>query len=151
MSFEERNAAVGVLVSLIAWGLMISVLSARHAAGVYDGADGPMLWARTVLWLILTCVGIAIALTIVANVLYALVTGERNPGFGKDERDNQIGLRGLQVTLIITSFGIIAAFGALAWGVNVLTALNMILAACALGDMAGSLTKMILYRGGLPL
>jgi hypothetical protein len=148
-SFEERNAAVGILISLISWGLMVSVLSSRHAAGVFDGADGPMLWARTVCWLIVVCIAIGIALTVLATVLYVAITGEKSPAFEKDERDNQIGLRGLQVTLVIMSMGIVGAIGALAWGVTVLTALNLILVACALGDMAGTLVKLFLYRRGM--
>ncbi|GHC58742.1 hypothetical protein [Neogemmobacter tilapiae] len=149
MSFEERNAAVGIVISLIAWGLMISVLSQRQAAGVFDGADGPMLWARTVCWLIAACIAIGIALTVLATVLYAAVTGERSPSFEKDERDNQIGLRGLQVTLVVMSMGIVGSIGALAWGVTVVMALNLILASCALGDMAGTLVKLFLYRRGM--
>ena len=148
MSFEERNTVVGILISLISWGLMVSVLFRRHSAGAYDGADGPMLWARSVLWLILISLGIGIALTILFNIGYAVVTGERKPVFLKDERDSQIGLLGLQVTLVVMSVGIVGAIVALAFGVGVLMVLNIVLAACATGDMAGTLTKLALYRRG---
>ncbi len=151
MSFEERNTVVGILISLISWGLMVSVLAARHSAGAFDGADGPMLWARSVLWLILIAIGIGIALTILFNIGYAVVTGERKPLFLKDERDSQIGLLGLQVTLVVISVGIVGAVVALAFGVGVVLALNIVLAACAAGDMAGMLTKMVLYRRGFAL
>ncbi len=149
MSFEERNTVAGILISLISWGLMISVIMGRHRAGVYDGADGLMLWARSVLWLILISIGIGIALTILFNIGYAVITGDKKPIFLKDERDDQIGLRGLQVTLAVLSAGIIGAIIALAFGIRILFVLNMILAACALGDMAGTLTKLALYRQGL--
>ncbi|WP_309663533.1 hypothetical protein [Tabrizicola sp.] len=148
MSFEERNTVSGILISVISWGIMITVLARNAATGLYDGPDGPMLWARSVLWLILICIGIGIAMTILFTICYAIVTGDKRPTMLRDERDDLIGLRGIQVTLIVISIGIVAAIAALAYGLPILVALNMILAACALGDLAGMVTKLVLYRRG---
>ena len=148
MSFEERNTVSGILISLISWGIMITVLARNTTAGLYDGAEGPMLWARSVLWLILICIGIGIAMTILFTIGYAIVTGDKRPTTLSDERDAMIGLRGIQVTLITMSTGIVGAIATLAYGLPLLIALNMILAACALGDMAGTLVKLVLYRRG---
>ena len=148
MSFEERNTVAGILISLISWGIMITVLARNASGGLYDGADGPMLWARSVLWLILICIGIGIAMTILFTICYALISGDKRPTTLSDERDTVIGLRGIQVTLVTLSLGVVAAIAALAYGLPLLIPLNMILAACALGDMAGSVVKLVLYRKG---
>jgi hypothetical protein len=148
MSFEERNTVAGILISLISWGVMITVLARNTASGLYAGPDGPMLWARSVIWLILICIGIGIAMTIVFTIAYAIVTGDKRPTTLKDERDGVIGLRGTQATLIVMSIGIVASIATLAYGLPVLVMLNMVLAACALGDLAGTLTKLALYRRG---
>ena len=148
MSFEERNTISGILISLVSWAIMITTLARNTTAGFYDGPDGPMLWARSVLWLILICIGIGIVLTILFTIAYAIVTGDKRPTTLRDERDGIIGLRGIQATLITMSIGIVAAIATLAYGLPLLVALNMILASCALGDLAGMLVKLVLYRRG---
>ena len=148
MSFVKRNTISGVLISLIGWGVMTTALARNTASGLYDGADGPMLRARSVFWLVLICIGIGIAMTILLTIAHAIVSGDKRPTTLRDERDGFIGLRGMQATLVALSSGIVAAIGALAYGVPRMVALNAILAACALGDLAGTLTKLVLYRRG---
>ena len=148
MSFEERNAVTGILVCFVIWGVMLAVLLQKSAAGVFDGSDGLEHWARTVLWLIVLGIGIAIVITILFNIAYAIITGEKKPDFLRDERDTLIGLRGIQSTLVVITLGIMGAIVALAFGASVLFVLNMILTACALSSFASDATKLILYRRG---
>ena len=148
MSFEERNAVSGILISFVAWGIMLSVLLRKSAAGLFEGSAGLMHWAQAVLWLILIGIALAIAMTILFNIAYAIISGEKKPDFLRDERDTLIGLRGVQVTLVVLSTGIVGAIIALAFGTPILTVLNMVLAACALGSFASEVTKLILYRRG---
>lgn len=148
MSFEERNAVSGILVCFVYWVIMLTVLSRKSAAGLFDGSMGPQLWAQAVVWLILIGIAVAIVMTILFNIAYAVITGEKKPDFLRDERDTLIGLRGMQATLIVMSSGIVGAFSALAWGASVVTALNVILAACALSSFASEVTKLVLYRRG---
>ena len=148
MSFEERNAVSGILVSFVAWGIMLSVLLRKSAAGLFEGSAGLMHWAQAVLWLILIGIAVAIVMTILFNIAYAIISGEKKPDFLRDERDTLIGLRGMQATLVVLSTGIVFAFIALAFGTSILTVLNMILGACALSSFASEVTKLILYRRG---
>ncbi len=149
MSFEERNAVSGILVGFVTWAIMLTVLLQESAAGVFEGSAGLEQWARTVLWLILLGIGLAIAMTILFNIAYAMITGEKKPDFLRDERDTLIGLRGMQATVIVLTTGIVGAFIALAFGVSILVVLNLILAACALSSFASEVTKLALYRWGL--
>lgn len=148
MSFEERNAATGILVCFVTWGAMLSVLLRKSAAGVFDGESGLANWAQSVLWLVLIGIAIAIVMTILFNIVYAIVTGDRKPDFRRDERDTLIGLRGIQATLVVITLGIIGAIVALAFGASILVVLNMILAACAFSSLASDVTRLILYRRG---
>ena len=149
MSFEERNAVSSILVCLVTWSVMLWVLWTYTATGRFSGADGLAHWAQTVLWLIAIGVGIAIVMTVLFNIGYGIFTGERKVDFLSDERDKIIGLRGIQATLIVMTLGVIAAFVALAMNVAILTVLNMILAACAIGSFASEVTKLVLYRRGV--
>lgn len=148
MSFEERNAVTGILVCFVTWGAMLSVLLRKSAAGVFDGESGLANWAQSVLWLVLIGIAIAIVMTILFNIAYAIVTGDRKPDFRRDERDTLIGLRGIQATLVVITLGIIGAIVALAFGASILVVLNMILAACAFSSLASDVTRLILYRRG---
>ena len=149
MSFEERNAVSGILVSFVTWGIMLSVLLQKSAAGMFEGSAGLEHWARAVLWLIVIGIGMMIAMTILLNIAYAVITGEKKPDFLRDERDTLIGLRGMQATSIVSSTGIVVAIIALAFGASILVVLNMILAACALSNFASEVTKLVLYRRGI--
>lgn len=148
MSFEERNAVSGILVSLITWVIMLIVLLRKSAAGQFDGTAGPQNWAQAVLWLILIGIALAIVMTVVFNIAYAVISGEKKPDFLRDERDTLIGLRGVQATLIVLSSGVVLAIIALAFGATVLTTLNIIFAACAISSFASEVTKLIYYRRG---
>lgn len=149
MSFEERNAVSGILICFVTWSVMLSVLLQKSADGLFDGRAGLEHWAQTVLWLILTGIAIAIVLTIIFNIAYAIITGEKKPDFLRDERDTLIGLRGIQATLIVITSGIVGAIVALAFGISIIAVLNLILAACALSSLASDVTKLVLYRRGL--
>lgn len=149
MSFEERNAVSGILAGFVAWAIMISVLMQKSAAGQFEGSAGLTVWAQSVLWLILIGIAIAIVMTILFNITYAVITGEKKPDFRRDERDTLIGLRGIQATLVVITLGIIVAIVALAIGAPILVFLNTILAACALSSLADCVTKLILYRRGV--
>lgn len=148
MSFEERNAYVGILSSVIAWGVMLSYLWPSTVAGAFDGPEGPQVWARLVLWLIALSIGITIAVTVLFNITYALWTGERNFAIARDERDKGIGLRAMQVAQIVMATGIVLAIVLLAMGGGIALFLNAVLAACAIASLASELTKIILYRRG---
>ena len=148
MSLEERNAVSGILGCFVVWTIMLSVLVQKSGDGVFSGPDGLMLWARAVLWLIALGIGVAIVVTILINIAYAMITGEKKPDFLHDERDTLIGLRGMQATMVVLSAGIVLAIIALAAGYTILTVLNLILIACALGSFASEVTKLLLYRRG---
>jgi hypothetical protein len=148
MSFEERNAVVCVLVSLISWGMMITVLGQNTLLGRYDGVDGMMLWARAVLWLIVISISIGIVLTILFNIGYVIITGEAKPSFKTDERDGLITLRAMQVAQGVLAIGIVFAIIFLAWGGAGLMFLNLIMASCGAASLGGDVTKLYLYRRG---
>jgi hypothetical protein len=149
MSFEERNAVSNILVCFVTWAVMLTVLIKKSAAGLFAGANGLEHWAQAVLWLILIGIGIAIVMTILFNIAYAIITGEKKADFLRDERDTLIGLRAMQATLIVINIGIVSAIIALALGASILAVLNMIFAACALSGFVSEVTKLILYRRGI--
>ena len=97
----------------------------------------------------MTGIGIlaSIALTILINIALRLITGQKMPPHLVDERDQLIRLRGAQVTLLLASGIFLGGVALLAFGFSLFTALNVMLAAFAVGTVSGSLTRFALQRG----
>lgn len=148
MSFEERGAWSAILSGIVAflwWGRRIWN---GTATGKYDGADGLSLWAWDVIWLIGGGVVLAIAILILFNVAYAIVTRQPRLQFITDERDKTIGNRGALVSLVCISSGFLVAVGLLAWGWSGLAALNTVLIGMAVAGIASEVWRIAAYRWG---
>lgn len=89
MSFAERTVWAELLASLAILALVVWILAGRHAAGSFDGPEGPMIWARLVLMLIGAAILVAILVSVLFAILYLIVTGE-TPDDRTDERDRLI-------------------------------------------------------------
>lgn len=148
MSHEERNVLTEILANAIIIGLFLWFLVTGHAAGRFDGPDGVQVWAVLVLKLMGVSIVIGIVLVIVIAIVFRLVTGEK-PDLARDERDRAISGIRWTVQGIVMATGIVGAVGALALGYEIITAMNLILAFWALGDTAGNLAKLHVYRRGL--
>ncbi|MFN6924451.1 MAG: hypothetical protein ACK4P8_02275 [Tabrizicola sp.] len=148
MSYGEREALSGLITSLIVIGLFLSQLAGQQAAGVFDGPDGLMLWARSVLILIGWSIGIAIAVTILSAILHGLLTGEKADD-RRDERDRDIDRRALTWAWHLLSFGLLGIIIGLAIGDSAFKAMNMVLALCLFSETFRDAAKVVLYRRGV--
>lgn len=149
MSFGERDAITSLLTTILVVAMFYFRIASQSDAGLFDGPDGLMIWARSVLWLILISIGVAIAVTIGFTILYVILTGERKPSGLRDERDRMIETRGMRVGTVIISIGIVAAIMDLAWGgASALRAFNIILIGCSVSEIGKNLFKIVCYRRG---
>ena len=114
MSQEERSAVVSIFVNIAVDLWVILRLWDLWQTGALGGPDGLQIWARTVLWAIPMAIVGTIVLTILAAILHGAIT--RQPDIGKDERDTAYQLRGMATTMIVASFGVVAAIVVLCFG-----------------------------------
>jgi len=148
MSHEERNVLTEILANAIIIGLFLWFLVAGHAAGRFDGPDGVQVWAVLVLKLIGVSIVIGIVLAVAMAILWRVITGEKSE-LTRDERDRAISGIGWKVSMLGSATGFVGGIIALALGANVILALNLMLAGCALGDTGGNLAKLRAYKRGL--
>lgn len=148
MSFEERNALSGLATSLIAWAVMGSAMWRKYSAGQFDGPDGVMLWARSMLWLIAFGIAFGIILAIAFAIIDAIVHGKEKNHTQTDERDRLIALLGYRITLAAVSIGLVGAILGMAFGWTAVQGLMLIFVSCALGDTVGVAYKVFRYRRG---
>ncbi|RYG92875.1 hypothetical protein EU803_01860 [Loktanella sp. IMCC34160] len=149
MTHTERNTLIAILINLGIIFVFGSRLWALHETGAFDAADGLTVWAKTVLWMIPVSIGATIVGTILFEILYSIATNNPKPELISDERDHQISIYGMRVTMVVASAGFIAALVGLAFGWTAVAALSLILAGFALGDLTGNLARMARYRAWL--
>ncbi|MBL4812388.1 MAG: hypothetical protein JKX69_08575 [Rhodobacteraceae bacterium] len=150
MTHEERSNLIAIFSALAVIIYLALKLSGMNEAGAFAGPDAVKIWARTVLWIIPISIVSMIVLTILATILFAIVTNTPDPVLIVDERDRQIGSWGTKVSILAVSAGFIMSIIALAFfGWTALAALNCIFFSFAIGDLFGNLTKMFLWRRGV--
>ena len=148
MPFQQQMTIVSVLTTLLVFSIYFYLLSGYHADGAFAGPDATIVASRLLLWLIAASIAANIALQIVSSIVIAILRNDPNPNMVADERDRIFELRGMQVTAIVTGIGFVLSIIAVNLGVAAWLALNFIMVGFALGDMAGNLFRLYLYRRG---
>ncbi|WP_353827130.1 hypothetical protein [Agromyces sp. SYSU T0242] len=141
MSYEEKGTWVYLVVSVVGYGVYLSLVLPQLAGGVAVGDIGyvaPMLWT----------IGGAIVASIVGRILVEIVfPSESTKG---DVRDREIDRLGSRVG---SSFVVIGALGALV--LSMLEAdwfwiANVIYLCFLLAAVLESVTRLFAYRRGVP-
>jgi heme/copper-type cytochrome/quinol oxidase subunit 2 len=147
MSMGEREAASGLITTLIVLALFFWRLAGQHDAGLFAGPEALQNWARSVLMLVGWSIGIALVVTIGFHILYEVLTGEKADD-RRDERDRTIESRALTWAWYLLSFGLLGVIIDLALGASGFRAMNMVLALCVGSEMFKDALKLWLYRRG---
>ena len=148
MNSEERNVWVALVSSLIVNAYFANRIWGMFQDGTATAPDGLQVWARTILWVIPAAIIATIALAVFAAILQAMLTGDERVIFLKDERDRQFELWGLGATMLFMVFGFFGSMICLALGTSAFVAFNLVYLTFFLGDLAGNLVKLGLYRCG---
>ena len=140
MGYEEKIAWAGAIVSIVHFTIYLSVLLTRAATTPMP--DTP--YVDAMLW----SIGAAIVVMIVVSIIVAVTTGKA--GRETDIRDKQITARAE-----FTSRGLLiaAALAALIFAMLELDAFwiaNVIYLGFFFSAMLEAITKIALYRGGMP-
>lgn len=149
MNYEQRNAIVAIITNVIVTGY-VSVRTWEIFSQLDGGSDGLLAqWAQLVLWAIPLSIVATIIASILFNIVWSILTKTPKPSFVVDERDKQISIVGLWVTMGGAGLGFILAVIGLALGWAALPALVVIYFGFALGDLCGNLTRVWHYRWGV--
>lgn len=165
MSYQEKKTLVSVCTGaflLAAYGIWaVGKVQSGMAA-----ADDLRFWAGAML----TFIGIGLAASIVNQVVFHILLSigiavKRQVRTGKvddkevekeikremveDERDKLIGLKSMQASFAIASFGFMAALAALALGYAPAVMLNIIFVAFFAGSICEGILQMHYYRRGV--
>ena len=148
MPSEERNTWASLAASLMVNLYFLRRILAMFSDGTSTAPDAMQLWARTVIWVVPISIVATVTLIVVASVVHTALSGEKQAVFLKDERDGKFELWGMGAMMLLVVLGFLAALSALALGYSGFIAFNLIYAGFALGDIAGNLVRLGLYRSG---
>ena len=116
--------------------------------GTSTAPDGLQIWAQTMLWVVPVAIGSTITLTILTRIAVAVLTGDRTRAI-VDERDLKFQFYGMGATMAMAVAGFLGSMVLLALGYGGFVAFTVLYLCFFLGDIAGSLVKLGLYRAGL--
>jgi hypothetical protein len=150
MSYQEKNITVSLVSHLFIMvyylvNLFPIIQSGEWIAGRLYG-----------LWAIVIGVNILVNIigSILTNILLTIVESIRSqkyedPRFITDERDNLIELKGVRVSYIIFSVGVLISIFAFIFGQPALMMISLIFAFSIIAQIVGDITQITLYRRGL--
>ena len=148
MSHQERSTLANLISSLLVNLWFLNRIWTMFHDGTSTAPDGLQIWAQTMLWVVPVAIVSSIGLTILTTIAYRLITGDNTRAI-TDERDRQFEFYGMGATMALAVIGFLSSMVLLALGYSGFIAFTVIYLSFFLGDIAGSLVKLGLYRAGL--
>lgn len=148
MSFQERNVFAGLIIGIgffIVYTLWV-VLPLRD--GGFAGPDGAAEMAKQTLWIMGGAIVVTIVVTILTEIIYAIVTNNPSPKQIVDERDKQIEKTGDRIGGHFASVFFLGALVVLAMGGTLMWAIVIITYGFFAGAMLSTIIRLVQHRRG---
>lgn len=150
MSYEHKNIYISLITTIIVFIFYSIYMHGKYINGDFNGPDASSIVGVSVFLMI----GASIVVTIICHILFAIFVAiitqkEPDENYLKDERDKLIDLKGLQIFVVIFSFGFIGCMGALALGMPTYLVFINIIISMFFGNTVSDLTKLFYYHKGV--
>ncbi len=150
MSYQEKNITVSLVSHLFILAYYLVNLFPIIQSGEWIASKLYGLWAIVIgVNILVTIIG-----TIMTNILLTIVEAIRSqkyedPRFITDERDHLIELKGIRVSYVTFSVGVLISVFAFIFGQPPLMMISLIFVFSILAEIIGDIAQIILYRRGL--
>ena len=150
MSYQEKN----ITVSLVSFLLIVGYYLANVVQMLQQGGLVPnrlySLWAVVIIAGILINIIGSILTNILLAILHAIRTGgKEEERFIEDERDKLIGLKGVRVSYVTFSIGVLIAMLSFVFGQPALVMFGAIIFFSIVAEIAGDISQIFLYHRGV--
>lgn len=143
MGYGERNTWATLIASVLGCFAYAAIIGSRLRSMPVAEVEwiAPMLWTA----------GAAIVASIIGSIGLGLVAGVRDPEVGHvaDVRDRDISRFGDRVGQTFLVLGMVGALALCAVPADMFWIANTLYAGLALGTIAGSIARVVAYRGGM--
>lgn len=150
MSYQEKNITVSLVSHLFIMVYYLVNLFPIIQTGEWIASRLYGLWAIVIgVNILVTIIG-----SILTNILLTIVEAVRSkkyedPRFITDERDSLIELKGIRVSYITFSVGVLISVFAFIFGQPPLMMISLIFVFSILAEIVGDIAQITLYRRGL--
>lgn len=150
MSYQEKNITVSLASHLFILAYYLLNLFPIIQSGEWIAGKLYGLWAIVIgVNILVTIIG-----TIMTNILLTIVEAIRSqkyedPRFITDERDHLIELKGIRVSYVTFSVGVLISVFAFIFGQPPLMMISLIFVFSILAEIIGDIAQIILYHRGL--
>jgi len=148
MSFQERNVVSGLIVGIGFFIIYTWWVALPLRDGAFGGPEGAAALAKQTLWIIGGSIVVTIGVTILTEILFAIVTINPKTEQLVDERDRQIEKTGDRIGGHFASVVFLGALIALAMGTSLLWAIVIITYGFFAGAMLSTIIRLIQHRRG---
>jgi protein-S-isoprenylcysteine O-methyltransferase Ste14 len=150
MSFQEKNVTVSLVTFLLILGFFLISVFLMVQDENFTSANVFRLWGIVIVLAIAATILGTILTHIVSAIIEAIRTGEEDPKIEdfEDERDKLVDLKGTKVAFIVSSIGVLLAMLTFVFGQPPLGMFTLIILAGILAQIAGDVSRLVLYRRG---
>jgi hypothetical protein len=150
MSYQEKNITVSLVSFLLIVGYyLVNVVQMLQQGGLVPNRLYS-LWAVVIIAGILINIIGSILTNILLAILHAIRTGgKEEERFIEDERDRLIGLKGVRVSYVTFSIGVLIAMLSFVFGQPALVMFGAIIFFSIVAEIAGDISQIFLYHRGV--
>lgn len=150
MSYQEKNITVSLFSHILILGFYLVHLFGMIQAGGLVSNKLFSLWAIVIVVTILVNIFASILTNIVLSIVHAIRTrSSEEEQFISDERDNLIGLKGMRISYVTFSIGVLLAMLTFVFGQPPLVMFAVIVFFSITAEIIGDISQVYLYRRGL--
>jgi len=149
MSYQEKNITISLLSNLLIIGYyLVNVFQMLQEGGLV-ATRLFSLWVVVIASTIIVNIVGSILTNIVLSIVYAIKTrSKKTEPFVADERDKLIELKGVKVSYITFSVGVLLSMLSFVFGQPALIMFGMIIFFSIAAEITGDVSQIYLYRKG---
>ena len=149
MSYQEKNITVSLVSTLLILGYYLANVFQMYQDGGLVAVRVFRLWAIVIVAGIIVNIVSSILTNIVLSIVHAIKTRmEEEERFIEDERDKLIGLKGMRVSYIAFSIGVLLAMLTFVFGQPPLVMFSLIIFFSLVAEIIGDISQIYRYRRG---
>lgn len=149
MSYQEKNITVSLVSSLLIGGYYLINLLQMYQEGSLVSTRVFRLCAIVIIATIIVNIVSTILTNIVLSIVHAIKTRTNEvERFIEDERDKLIELKGVKVSYVAFSVGVLVSVLTFAFGQPPLVMVSMIVLSALTAEIIGDISQIYLYRRG---
>ena len=149
MSYQEKNITVSVMTYILILGFYVVNLFQMYQTEGLVSTRVFGLWAIVILAAIIVNIAASILTNIALSIVHAIQTRtNESERFIADERDKLIELKGMKVSYIAYSLGVLIAMLTFVFGQPPLVMFSLIVLFSLVAEIIGDMAQIYLYRRG---